>query len=151
MQKFCTLDINACGSDCWLEVEACYSRTWKAYHMAPHCHQRAEIMYVLKGKCTIHLFDSHADLQAAADASGERLHKMSAGMFIWIDAGVWHALEVPESSYIVNVEFCIRPGAKSVMSLKRLYEGSETFRWWIDARQRFACAADHDGALYTLV
>jgi hypothetical protein len=41
----------------WPVVEACYSRTWDHYEMQPHIHNRAEIMYVLKGRCMVHLYE----------------------------------------------------------------------------------------------
>ncbi|MBQ8654670.1 MAG: helix-turn-helix transcriptional regulator [Clostridia bacterium] len=124
----------------WPAVEACYSRTWTAYRMTPHCHQQAEIMYVLKGKCRIHLY--------ATSAGAQQTIRLSVGEFIFIDAGVVHALEVEESSYMVNAEFSIHADEISMLSLSTLYQASEAMRWWLDARRAFLCGVDSDGALH---
>lgn len=134
---------------CWPVVEACYSRTWTNYHMTPHCHQRAEIMYVLKGRCQVKIYTARTD-----DQTGEvrityyEEKKLGVGEFIFIDAGVMHALDVPESSYMINAEFRIAEEARPVLTLSCLRESSADFRSWAESSRPWACAADASGALH---
>lgn len=142
----------ACEGAFWPEVEACYSRTWKGYMMAPHCHPRAEIMYVLKNKCVIRLFSPRTDpATGEIHLENEQVRRLGIGEFIWIDAGVWHTLEVPETCYMVNTEFRIQENPQAALSLRALKQHSQFFRQWMDRHPLFACAADPDGALYAIL
>lgn len=134
---------------CWPTVEACYSRTWSSYRMLPHRHDRAEIMYVLKGKCRVTLYTCRPDPRAGTlEVLDEQSHRLGVGEFIFIDAGVMHTLEVEESSYMVNAEFRIGPEEGAVMDLNALCRASEAMRWWMDSGAASLCGTDPDGALH---
>lgn len=74
-------------------VEAYYRKDWQAYDMAPHTHNRAEIMYVISGRCVIRL------------QSGETVLKK--GEFILLDAMAPHGLLVAADTpcRMMNIEF----------------------------------------------
>ncbi len=144
MQRLRMKDAAAFQGGYWPTVEACYSKTWTDYAMTPHRHQRSEIMYVLKGKCLVRVFRQ----DAAGAVVCDHVQKLGAGAFIWLDAGVLHALEVRESSYMINTEFSVRQDASAALSLCALRAVSGAFREWTDADAPFACATDYDGALH---
>lgn len=117
-------------------VEACYSWTWNDFHMVPHAHDRAEIMYLLRGKCRIQLFE------------GERERELTLGVgeFVFIDAGVVHALQVDESCYMVNVEFAFREDPP-LLTMEML-SASAALREWLHSARACQCGKDRSGALY---
>ncbi|MBQ8087829.1 MAG: helix-turn-helix transcriptional regulator [Clostridia bacterium] len=116
----------------WPVVEACYSRTWNQYAMDPHFHNRAEIMYVLKGWCLIHLFEYEIDENQKARVTREWTERLGAGDFIFLEQGVLHALEVPETSYMLNAELRLTPNEGASISLRRLAETSPDLRAFLD-------------------
>ena len=119
-------------------VEACYSWTWTDFHMAPHVHDRAEIMYLLRGRCRIQLFEG----------SGQRELTMGVGEFVFIDAGVAHALQVDEKCYMLNVEFSFRQ-SPMLMTMKSLTEASPALAQWMQERRAWQLGKDNSGMLYT--
>lgn len=118
-------------------VQACYSWSWNNFHMTPHCHDRAEIMYLLRGKCCVQIFDGSLQIEK----------RLGVGEFIFIDEGVMHALQVDESSYMVNVEFCMS-GQSVLMSMDKLVQASPVLCQWLHRRMRYQCGKDNTGALY---
>ena len=127
-------DLNA--DACFPCVEACYSWTWNDFHMTPHSHDRAEIMYLLRGKCCIQLDDREVQL--------------GVGEFIFIDAGVVHALQVDGSCYMVNVEFNLACAA-GMLSLGKLAASSAVFARWLQSRAAYQLGKDPEGALYSVL
>jgi AraC-like DNA-binding protein/mannose-6-phosphate isomerase-like protein (cupin superfamily) len=118
-------------------VEACYSWTWTDFHMAPHAHDRAEIMYLLRGRCRIQLFE------------GDRQQEftMGVGEFVLIDAGMMHALQVDESCYMVNVEFSFRPNPP-LMTMQSLMAASPALAQWLRELSPWQRGKDDSGMLY---
>lgn len=118
-------------------VEACYSWTWADFHMAPHAHDRAEIMYLLRGRCRIQLFE------------GDRQQEftMGVGEFVLIDAGMMHALQVDESCYMVNVEFSFRPNPP-LMTMQSLMAASPALAQWLRELSPWQRGKDDSGMLY---
>jgi AraC-like DNA-binding protein len=118
-------------------VEACYSWTWADFHMAPHAHDRAEIMYLLRGRCRIQLFE------------GDRQQEftMRVGEFVLIDAGMMHALQVDESCYMVNVEFSFRPNPP-LMTMQSLMAASPALAQWLRELSPWQRGKDDSGMLY---
>lgn len=118
-------------------VEACYSWTWTDFHMAPHAHDRAEIMYLLRGRCRIQLFE------------GDRQQEftMGVGEFVLIDAGMMHALQVDESCYMVNVEFSFRPNPP-LMTMQSLMAASPALAQWLRELRPWQRGKDDSGMLY---
>ncbi|MBQ8202495.1 MAG: helix-turn-helix domain-containing protein [Clostridia bacterium] len=101
--------------------------------MTPHVHDRAEIMYVVKGRCRIRLADDERTLDV--------------GEFVFIDAGVPHALDVDDESYMTNVEFAPEE-SKGLLTIGGLCRSSETFRSWLAACEAYQYGIDPDGGLY---
>ena len=125
----------ALGS-CFPRVEACYARTWRAFHMTPHVHDRAEIMYVLRGQCEVLLLEGRKEAR-----------RLGVGDFVFIDAGVAHALSVDDSAYMVNTEFSLREHPQP-LSIDALRRASPTLEKWLSRRETVAFGADPGGALY---
>lgn len=119
-------------------VEACYSWTWTDFHMAPHAHDRAEVMYLLRGRCRIQIFE------------GDRQQgfTMGVGDFVFIDAGTMHALQVDGSCYMINAEFSFRP-ASPLMSMQGLTATSPTLAQWLHELSPWQRGKDDSGMLYT--
>lgn len=142
----------AYASPCWPVVEACYSKTWKDYHMQPHYHQRAEVMYVLRGRCHVRVYTTCIN-EATGETTVTRCEekKLGVGEFIFIDAGVLHALEVQESSYMINAEFRIAGDEAGTLTLRHLRAQSEDFRLWTEEARPWASAADGSGALHSVL
>ena len=147
MQTYCFTDETVLGGAYWPQVETCYSKTWAGYKMLPHMHDRVEIMYVLKGRCRIHVF-THRMEEKTIRLIGKREITLGVGDFILLDQGVLHALEVPETSYMANVEFAIFSDQEGLLSLKRLYEVSESFRGFKALGQKIVTGTDQDGLVY---
>jgi AraC-like DNA-binding protein/mannose-6-phosphate isomerase-like protein (cupin superfamily) len=118
-------------------VEACYSWTWTDFRMAPHAHDRAESMYLLRGRCRIQLFE------------GDRQQEftMGVGEFVLIDAGMMHALQVDESCYMVNVEFSFRPNPP-LMTMQSLMAASPALAQWLRELSPWQRGKDDSGMLY---
>ena len=109
----------------WPRVEACYSQTWTRYDMPPHFHNRAEVMYVLKGWCLVHLFDYRTNpYNQDIQITGARIERMGPGDFMFLDQGLLHELEVPDSSYMLNAEFRLAEDDGALVTLKKLAEAS---------------------------
>lgn len=118
---------------CFPKVEACYSWTWTDYHMTQHSHDRAEIMYLLRGKCCIQIGQDEV-----------RLH---VGEFIYIAAGVSHALQVDGSCYMVNVEFAYSE-QHTWLSMKSLAEHSVPLHAWLRKKTAYQVGRDADGSFF---
>ena len=119
-------------------VEACYSWTWTDFHMAPHAHDRAEVMYLLRGRCRIQLFEGDKQQEFT----------MGVGEFVFIDAGMMHALQVDESCYMVNVEFSFRPNPP-LMTMQNLMTVSPALAQWLRELSPWQRGKDDSGMLYT--
>ena len=117
-------------------VEACYAWTWNHFHMTPHSHDRAEIMYLLRGKCCVQTEDGDVYLDV--------------GEFIFLDAGAVHALQVDDSCYMVNVEFSMKGHTRS-LNLEMLADASPVLRAWLEKKQTYQTGKDTGGALYGIL
>lgn len=118
-------------------VEACYSWTWTDFHMAPHAHDRAEIMYLLRGCCRIQLFEGEKQQEFT----------MGVGEFVFLDAGTMHALQVDESSYMVNVEFSFRQNPP-LITMQSLMNASPVLTRWLQEISSWQRGKDDSGMLY---
>ena len=121
---------------CFPKVEACYARTWRDYHMNPHRHDRAEIMYVLRGQCEVTFPEGEAEA-----------HRLGVGDFVFIDAGVAHTLNVDDSAYMVNTEFSLREHPQP-LTLDALRQASPVLDRWLSRREAVCFGADPGGTLY---
>ena len=130
----------------WPVVEACYSRTWEHYDMPAHYHNRAEIMYVLRGECLVHLFEYTSDANGQRiQITGRRTERMSPGEFMLLDQETLHALEVPESTYMLNAEFRVQEDPESLMSLAALARTSPEVSDVLDRMQPMLRSTDESG------
>ena len=130
----------------WPVVEACYAREWEHYDMPPHYHSRVEVMYVLKGECLVHLFEYQEEPHSQRiRITGRRTERMSPGEFMLLDQEVLHALEVPDSAYMLNVEFCVREAPEALMSLASLADASPELSDVLCRMQPMLRSADESG------
>lgn len=132
----------------WPLVEACYSRTWNHYDMMPHFHNRAEIMYVLKGECLVQLYEYQME------GSGQRIRitrqwveRLRPGEFILLDQEVLHAISVPETSYMLNAEFQIRENESAVLRLDTLANASPELLALLRQKQSILRGQDESGRI----
>ncbi len=121
---------------CFPKVEACYARTWRDYHMTPHAHDRAEIMYVLRGQCEVAIFGTEKEAR-----------RLGVGDFVFIDAGVVHTLNVDDTAYMVNTEFSLRDHPQP-LTLDALRRASPALEKWLSRRESVCFGTDPGGALY---
>lgn len=121
-------------------VEACYAWTWNDFHMTPHHHDRAEIMYLLKGQCSVQIYGNKAEQEVP-------LH---VGEFVYIAPGVVHELAVDDSCYMINVEFSFRSG-EHLLTLETLMNKSESLRLCMNHKTEYQLGKDHDGKLYEIL
>ena len=120
------------------KVEACYSWTWVDFHMTPHVHARAEIMYMMRGRCRIQIFEENQ----------ERELILGVGEFVFIDSGVAHALHVDEKCYMINVEFSFHQEPE-LISMQELMCFSPALTKWMKSVRSWQCGKDKDGMLHT--
>lgn len=126
----------------WPRIEACYSKTWHDFAMQPHAHNRAEIMYVLKGSCKV-FYQEYGN-------TGELELKMGAGDFVFIDGGVAHRLYAGESQtgYLLNVEMCFEASPGEPFVLNALKNICEDFRSFLSQRKPVVYGRDERGDLF---
>ena len=76
-----------------IKIAAYYLKNWENYRMQFHSHDRVEIMYVTKGRCTI-------------DVKQDKF-KLVSGDMILVDANVAHRIimEEGEQCRMLNIEF----------------------------------------------
>lgn len=112
-------------------IAAYYFKAWKDYHMPPHVHDQAEIMYVLSGSCVVETMGCPKILDK--------------GDFILLDAGVPHGLEVAQEMRcrMLNIEFTISKGRQSVPSLRQMAEETPLFEAFLEARCPYLLARDY--------
>lgn len=148
MNAYSFTDPAALEGRCWPRVEACYSQAWSQYSMPPHFHNRAEIMYVLKGWCLVHLFDYGSNPYAQdIQITGGRTERLGPGDFIFVDQGLLHELEVPDTSYMLNAEFRLARDDDALISLKGLADASPNLAAMLERRQAVQRGRDDSGQL----
>lgn len=123
---------------CYPRVKAYYFRKWKNYSMAPHIHDRIEIMYVIKGKCCIE--------------TDKKELKLINGDFILIDANVSHALIVDgeDTCKMLNVEIVFENKKNNEHSLNKLIDSSSAVKYLIKGNKPYMVLKDTDG-IYELL
>ena len=130
----------------WPKVEACYSRTWDHYDMPPHFHNRAEIMYVLKGECLVHLYAYSAEPGGQQiTVTRHRRERLRPGEFILLDQEVLHDIEVPETSYMLNAEFRVCRDEEALLSLASLASSSHAVAALLEGESRVLRGVDRSG------
>lgn len=147
MNSFSLFDPVIRTDRCWVGVEACYSRTWQQYRMQPHYHSRAELMYVFKGKCQIHVPEAVGDGENR-QVIGTHTEKLSTGEYIFLDAGIAHALEVPQSCYMLNAEFRIRRAERTPVTFESMCRASDVFQNFLESGQPVFRGTDREGDVH---
>ena len=136
----------------WPVIEACYSREWNHFDMPPHYHNRVEIMYVLKGSCLVHLYDYQREADDhIVKARQRKVEKIGPGNFICLDSGVMHKLEVPQTSYMLNVEFHLQKDHHALLSLGLLAAASPHLRSFLERKTTITRGSDEAGILLHLL
>lgn len=99
-------------NNCVLRADAYYYREWKQFSMDPHSHDRAEIMYVISGKCTVSL--DHTELS------------MKKGDMVLLDANVRHKLTVGPGMpcRMLNVEFVFEEDLSGINCFRQLLKNN---------------------------
>lgn len=134
--------------DFWPRIEACYSRTWDMHDMPPHYHNRAEIMYVLKGWCDIHLYEYQLEAGTQKMLIKRRwTEHLGPGEFIFLEQGVLHQLEIHETSYMLNVEFRCVAEEGGLMTVRRLAENSPNLKAVLERGQKIIRGRDESGSM----
>lgn len=91
-------------------VQSYYYHEWTKRDMQQHMHNRMEIMYVIKGECTVR-------------AEQEKI-RLLAGDFILVDAGRPHALSIQSQRgcMVLNIEFIFEKTDSPAPDLALLYK-----------------------------
>lgn len=112
------------------KVVAYYFREWENYHMEFHCHDQVEIMYVIKGKCTVDTKDNSFSL--------------TKGDLILLDAGIAHRLIVEKDApcRMLNIEFKFDKKNNPCLSIRDLYQSVDSFQQFIQATRPYIVLKD---------
>ena len=112
------------------KVVAYYFREWGNYHMKFHCHDQVEIMYVIKGKCTVDTKDTSFSL--------------TKGDLILLDAGISHRLIVEKDApcRMLNIEFKFAKKNNPWPSMRDLYQSVDSFSRFIQTAQPYIVLKD---------
>ena len=150
MESYSLYDQKVQTGGYWATVEACYSRTWANYKMSPHYHSRIEIMYVLKGTCRIHILQFSRDHRyKTTKVTGRHVENLGPGEYILLDAGILHALEVPQNCYMANAEFSIRQEECTPVTIESLCKASIDFKNLVEKGRPIMRGVDISGNMYT--
>lgn len=77
-----------------IKLQSFYSKEYEEFDMSLHSHNYLEIMYVVSGKCKIHVLKNSVDQEII----------LNAQQFIVIDFDVFHKLTVTQHTSIMNIE-----------------------------------------------
>lgn len=119
-------------------IQSYYYNEWNKFDMQQHYHSRIEIMYVIKGDCTIR--------------SGSEKIRMFSGDFIILNAGTPHALSIdnPRGCLVLNVEFTFEKQQTAAPDFATLYKNSEDLRKFVEQKADFYRIKD-DGEMYRIL
>ncbi len=114
------------------KIVAYYFREWEDKYMEFHCHDQIEIMYVIKGKCTVQTQNESFPL--------------TKGEFVLLDADVSHRLIVDKDNpcRILNVEFIFAPKNNPCPSIKDLYQSAPSFSYFISLGEPYIKLKDYE-------
>lgn len=117
--------------------EAFYALNLTEFQMAPHSHNRCEIMYVLSGSCMVTV--------------KEEVITLKENQFIFLDQNVSHCLFIKSSPpcSILNLEFSCSP-SKVGIDLKEMLDNSDAYRRFIDGKEEYLVLNDNGKVGYAL-
>lgn len=119
-------------------IQSYYYNEWTKYDMVQHLHSRIEIMYIIKGDCTVRY-------------RNEKI-RMFSGDFIFINAGTPHALAIdnPRGCMILNIEFVFEKLESAAPDFATMYKNNEGLRKFIDTGEEYFRIKD-DGEVYRIL
>ena len=126
-------------TDYKVEMRAYYNRHWKNFDMMKkHIHLGLEIMYVLKGKCSI-------------DICNKTLH-LSKNQLIFLNSEIPHRLIVDhiEGCKILNFEFKLIKGKMKGISLRQLCINSDELKGLYETTKPYITIRDDLGIGQTI-
>ena len=114
-----------------------YFREWNDFSVE-HSHNRVEIMYVLKGRCTVEVCG--------------KLVQMKNGDFIFIDANVEHRLLVDkaDSCRMLNIEFGFTGESSFLPTFSETCSNSKVLMDFIALSKSYVVLKDND-EIYTIL
>lgn len=115
-----------------IAIVAYYFHQWDGFYMGFHSHNQCEIMYVVKGSCTV--------------STEDRSQKMKKGDFVLLDANVEHRLTVEsdEPCRMLNIEFIFKDGSNASQSIQYLASNSESVASLLKINQPYIFLKDPD-------
>ena len=101
-----------------------------------HCHDQVEIMYVIKGKCTVDTKDTSFSL--------------TKGDLILLDAGISHRLIVEKDApcRMLNIEFKFDKKNNPCLSIRDLYQSVDSFSRFIQTAQPYIILKDRRKSIH---
>ncbi len=119
-------------------IQSYYYNEWNTYDMPQHFHSRIEIMYIIKGDCTVR--------------SRKEKIRMFSGDFILINAGTPHALSInnPRGCMVLNIEFTFEKQDNAAPDFYTLYRNSEELRTFLAQGAEYFRIKD-DGEVYRIL
>ena len=122
----------------YISISSFYALSLLQYCMKPHAHDRYEIMYVTKGKCSVFVMDKELILQT--------------NQFIFLNKNITHHLLVRKNipCSILNLEFQCKK-EKTFIGLQRLIDESGSFSIFFHMPySEYLTGEDHDELGYAL-
>lgn len=134
----------------WLKVDAYYAQNWHMFDMPVHRHNDVEIMYVMKGNCTVVVFENIDTNNLDSPLRVQEVIKLKAGKLIMLDTGVWHKLTINsgEPCHILNIEFSFERQEKTpVFVLGELLELSNDLKFILEEKPLYKVLSDENGSI----
>lgn len=93
-------------------IDSYYNRFWKDFSSRYHAHLHTEIMYVVKGSCTVRFDNTKIHLKKAE--------------YVLINPSVYHQLTVGEEGcHIINLEFHFNQSSDNTITISRILKESK--------------------------
>lgn len=119
-------------------IQSYYYNGWDKFDMPQHFHSRIEIMYIIKGDCTVR--------------SRKEKIRMFSGDFILINSGTPHALSIdnPRGCMVLNIEFNFEKQESEAPDFATLYQNSGDMRNFVGQGAEYYRIKD-DGEIYRIL
>lgn len=119
-------------------IQSYYYNEWNKFDMPQHFHSRIEIMYIIKGDCTVR--------------SRKEKIRMFSGDFIILNAGTPHALSIdnPRGCMVLNIEFTFEKQDNNAPDFATLYRNSDDMRNFVGQDAEYFRIKD-DGEIYRIL
>ena len=119
-------------------IQSYYYNEWNKFEMPQHFHSRIEIMYIIKGDCTVR--------------SRKEKIRMFSGDFIIINSGTPHALSIdnPRGCMVLNIEFVFDKQVSFAPDFMTLYKNSPELKSMVEQNVEYFRIKD-DGEVYRIL